>query len=182
MTKKTLTMGAFQVKVETLRGSLTLFWPAASSQRPVALNSVVAAADFHKMAFFVQTGNLKSMDGREFPPIRQLAELFFGIAPLHGEQSPATHAQMPGPAHELRNRTHSTRQYDVETRVRSKRFCACVNRLNVGELQQLTHMIDELELFRGGIDECELPFRIHDRKRNTGKSRTGSYIADVLTL
>ena len=54
-----------------------------------ASGSVVAAAEFHKMPLLVQTGDVKSMDCREFPSVRQCRQLIRRIATLHRKQSPA---------------------------------------------------------------------------------------------
>ena len=74
-------------------GAFLLFSKATAN----VLNLVVTAADFHKVPLFVQAGHAKSMDGREFPAVRQFRELIVRIATFHRKQSPAADAQVTCP-------------------------------------------------------------------------------------
>jgi hypothetical protein len=60
-----------------------------SNLEPRSSDSVVAAADFHKMPLLVQTRNDKPMYRREFPATGQSLQLIRRIASLHREESPA---------------------------------------------------------------------------------------------
>ena len=60
----------------------------------------MAAAEFHKMPLLVQTGDVKSMDFREFPSARNARELVRRVATLHGKESPAADTEMSRPLYE----------------------------------------------------------------------------------
>src|SRR5690242_4966600 len=104
------------------------------------------------MPLLVQTGNVKSMDCREFPSARNVRELLGRVAAFHREESPAADTQMPGPLHERLDRTDCARHDAVETLFRPIGFRARVYRLHVVQAERLRCVLDELELLRSRVD------------------------------
>jgi hypothetical protein len=54
-----------------------------------ASGSVVAAAEFHKMPLLVQTWDVKPMDCRKFPSVRNVFQLVCRVSTFHRKESPA---------------------------------------------------------------------------------------------
>ena len=79
----------------------------------------MAAADFHKMPLFVQTGNVKPMYGGEFPSAGQRLELICWISTFHCQQATATDAQVSRPFHESVYGTDCAREHCIEAFLRA---------------------------------------------------------------